>query len=169
MIRAFQSDQFLFRNMPPDAETDKSHLGQYGAAAFRSAHSILSSGNGDSALASTKFTPIPVAAAGRIPPQAIRRFEADRASADDRKRTLHCSNRALSTESSPCRSDRIQSPAIVKPSTSRLGTQYGLNGSGSLAGINDFRKCFRFPAIVSSLTGYSISPFSTQNPDAPRE
>lgn len=63
----------------------------------------------------------------------------------------------------------IQSPAIVKPSTSRLGTQYGLNVRGSLAGINDFRKCFRLPAIVSSLTGYLISPFSTQNPDAPRE
>ena len=64
---------------------------------------------------------------------------------------------------------RVQSPAIVKPSTSRLGTQYGLNVRGSLAGINVFRKCFRLPAIVSSLTGYLISPFSTQNPDAPRE
>ena len=93
----------------------------------------------------------------------------DRIPADSPKRTLHCSTRAFATESSLCRSNRIQSPAIVKPSTSRLGTQYGLNGSGSLAGINDFRKCFRFPAIVSSLTGYLISPFSTQNPDAPRE
>src|SRR5579883_305552 len=59
-------------------------------------------------------------------------------------------------------------PATVRSSMRRVGASMPVLNSRSLAATTRRNMSFRLPATVISLTGKAISPFSIQNPAAPR-
>ena len=64
----------------------------------------------------------------------------------------------------------VQPPATVRPSTSSEPQRTVPRGSTSLPTAAMARNMsLRLPATVTSSTGWTSSPFSTQNPAAPRE
>src|SRR5579864_2199850 len=65
-------------------------------------------------------------------------------------------------------SEGPHAPATVRPSTRKVGASIPVLNSRSLAAVRWRYMSLRLPAMVISLTGKASSPFSIQNPAAPR-